>query len=62
MTLVADTHVPDDVWEAAAGQFDQNELAQLVLAIAAINLWNRLNITVRTPPGTYRPGALATSR
>jgi AhpD family alkylhydroperoxidase len=62
VTLVADTHVPDGVWAQAAGQFDQTELAQLVLAIAAINLWNRLNITVRTPPGTYQPGALAMSQ
>ena len=62
VTLVAETHVPDEVWEQAAKQFDETELAQLVLAIAAINTWNRLNITVRTPSGTYRPGALAASR
>src|SRR5215204_6670243 len=55
VTLVADTHVPDDVWAAAAGQFDQDELTQLVFAITAINAWNRLVISARTEPGHYRP-------
>jgi AhpD family alkylhydroperoxidase len=58
MTLVADTHVPDDVWERARAAFDDGELAQLLVAIAAINTWNRLNIAVRTEPGHYEPGML----
>ncbi len=56
MTLITGG-VSDGVWEEAARHFDEPELAQLVFAIAAINLWNRLNITVRNPPGTYRPAA-----
>jgi AhpD family alkylhydroperoxidase len=59
ITLVADTHVPDDVWERARAAFDEAELAQLVVAIAAINTWNRLNITVRTQPGHYAAGMFA---
>jgi AhpD family alkylhydroperoxidase len=55
MTLVADTHVPDDVWDAAAAVFDEDELAHLVFAIAAINTWNRLMITSRGEPGHYQP-------
>jgi AhpD family alkylhydroperoxidase len=55
MTLIAGSHVADDVWDSAAAHFDADELAQLVFAIAAINTWNRLLITVRTPPGTYQP-------
>ncbi len=55
MTLIAGSHVPDDVWDRAAALFDPEELAQLVFAIAAINTWNRLSITVRTPPGAYQP-------
>jgi len=55
VTLVADTHVPDDVWAAAAGQFDQDELTQLVFAITAINAWNRLVISARAEPGHYQP-------
>jgi AhpD family alkylhydroperoxidase len=59
MTLVAETHVPDDVWERAAAVFDEAELAQVVLAIAVINTWNRVNIATRVEPGHYRPGMLA---
>jgi AhpD family alkylhydroperoxidase len=42
--------VPDDVWHAAAELFDDAELAHLVAAIAMINFWNRMMVTVRTPP------------
>jgi AhpD family alkylhydroperoxidase len=56
MTRLDDGHVPDDVWEHAAEQFDEDELAQLVFAIASINTWNRLMITARAQPGHYRPG------
>jgi AhpD family alkylhydroperoxidase len=58
-TLVADTHVPDDVWERARASFDDDELAQLVMAIAAINAWNRMNIATRLEPGHYEPGMFA---
>jgi alkylhydroperoxidase family enzyme len=37
-------------------QFSEQELADLTLAVVAINGWNRLNIAFRTPAGTYRPG------
>jgi AhpD family alkylhydroperoxidase len=59
MTLVAETRVPDDVWERARAAFDQDELAQLIFAITAINSWNRLNITTRVEPGHYQPGAFS---
>ncbi len=55
MTLVADTHVPDDVYEHVRAQFSDEELANLTLAIVAINGWNRLNIAFRVPAGTYQP-------
>jgi len=57
VTLVSETHVPDEVWEQAAAEFEPDELAQLVVQIGAINLWNRLSITVRRTPGTYQPPA-----
>jgi AhpD family alkylhydroperoxidase len=50
VTLVASTHVPDDVYERAAKHFDDEELAQLILAITAINAWNRIAISTRIPP------------
>src|SRR5947208_10456045 len=45
--------VPDDVWDDAALQFDDQTLAALVLQIANINLWNRLNIATRQVAGAY---------
>jgi AhpD family alkylhydroperoxidase len=53
VTLVADTHVPDDVWEEAEAEFAPEELAQIVFAVVTINAWNRLTISSRTPPGSY---------
>jgi len=55
VTLVSETHVPDDVYEQARKQFSEQELANLTLAIIAINGWNRLAISFRTVPGTYQP-------
>lgn len=55
MTLIAPGHVPDEVWERATAAFRNDELAQLVFAVTAINAWNRLMITARVEPGNYRP-------
>jgi AhpD family alkylhydroperoxidase len=57
VTLVREGHVPDEVFEQARAQFGEDELANLTLAVVAINGWNRLNIAFRTEPGGYRPGA-----
>jgi AhpD family alkylhydroperoxidase len=43
--------VPDEVWEEAARHFSETELAGLVVAIASINAWNRLNIITRQVAG-----------
>ena len=45
--------VPDDVWDEAARHYDEAELAALVLAIAAINAWNRLNVATRQITGEW---------
>jgi AhpD family alkylhydroperoxidase len=47
VTLIADEHVPRDVWEEASTHFRTEELAQLVWAITVINAWNRIAITTR---------------
>ena len=60
LTLVSETHVPDEVYERVREQFSENELTHLSLAIVAINGWNRLNVAARTVPGGYVPGILAT--
>jgi AhpD family alkylhydroperoxidase len=54
VTLISETHAPDDVYERAAKQFTPEELANLTLAIATINSWNRLAIAFRAAPGTYK--------
>jgi AhpD family alkylhydroperoxidase len=46
--------VPDAIWNEADKQFDETELATLILAIASINVWNRLNIAVRQPAGAWK--------
>ena len=57
VTLVREGHVPDEVYEQARAQFGEDELANLTLAVVAINGWNRLNIAFRTEAGSYQPGA-----
>jgi AhpD family alkylhydroperoxidase len=39
--------VPDEIWAEAARHFDERALAALLLAIAAINVWNRLNVATK---------------
>jgi len=43
--------VPDDVWAQATREYDDKQLAALVLDIATVNLWNRLNASTRQVPG-----------
>jgi alkylhydroperoxidase family enzyme len=45
--------VPDDVWEEAARHYDETQLAALVLSIASINTWNRLNVATRQITGPW---------
>lgn len=52
VTLVADSHVPDEVYEQACSQFSEKELVDLTLAIITINGHNRLAIAFRRPPGS----------
>ena len=55
VTLVAATHVPDELYEQVRQHFREEELVSLTLAVVAINGWNRLAISFRTEPGTYQP-------
>jgi len=45
--------VPDDVWEAAAAHYDEAQLAALVITIAAINAFNRVNAATRQVTGEW---------
>lgn len=60
VTLVAETRVPDDVFERVRVHFSEDELAHLTLAIIAINGWNRLNVAARTVAGGYVAGSAGT--
>jgi AhpD family alkylhydroperoxidase len=53
MTRIADRPDPvsDAVWEEAARHYDEVDLAALILTIAQINVWNRLNAAVRQVAG-----------
>ncbi|MQY16411.1 hypothetical protein SRB5_66100 [Streptomyces sp. RB5] len=55
VTVLTDGFVPDAVYERAAAHFDEAELGHLIGLIAAINVWNRLNVAARTPGGHYKP-------
>jgi alkylhydroperoxidase family enzyme len=55
VTRVSETHVPDEVYEEARKHFNEKELADLTLAVVAMNGWNRLAIAARTTRGAYQP-------
>ena len=50
LTLLADGHAPDEVYDEVRAQFSEEEIAKLSLAIATINAWNRLAVGMRFMP------------
>ena len=57
VTLVAEGHVPDHVYDAVRSHFSERELVELTWAVASINAWTRVAISMRSVPGAYRPAA-----
>src|SRR6266498_4159810 len=57
VTLIADGHVSDEVYEEVRPHFSEKELADLTLAVATINAWNRLALSPRAEAGKYPPQA-----
>ena len=55
VTRLEDQQVADAVYDLARQEFSEAELAQLTLAVVAINGWNRFNVVFHTPAGNYRP-------
>lgn len=51
--------VPDEIWNEAAKHFNEQELAALLLDIAMINIWNRLNVATRQVAGEWMKSAEA---
>lgn len=52
LTDLAHSEVDDDLYERAVAEFGERGLADLSIAVATINAWNRLNVPFRTPPDT----------
>jgi AhpD family alkylhydroperoxidase len=59
LTLIAQTHAPDDVYADLQKHFTEKEIVDLTFAVGAINLWNRLAISTRAVPGHYKPAKAA---
>ncbi len=56
VTLMPETHVPDEDFAAASAEFTEAELAALIGLIVTINAWNAIGVTTRAwLPGSYQP-------
>ena len=47
--------VSDEIWDEAARHFDERQLAALLLWISTTNVFNRINVSVRQPAGSWSP-------
>ncbi|MBV9997143.1 MAG: carboxymuconolactone decarboxylase family protein [Caulobacteraceae bacterium] len=54
--------VPDEIWNEAARHFDERRLSGLLLGIAVINVWNRLNVATRQIAGSHAEEVKAAAR
>ena len=61
ITKVAETHVPDDVYEDLRKQFSEKEIMDLTIVAAVINMWNRIAISTRAVPGHYKAARTTTA-
>lgn len=48
--------VSEETWQRVRKHYDDDQIAGLIAAIAAINAWNRMNAIAHTPAGSYEPG------
>ena len=56
VTLVAQTHVPVEAYDAVAAEFSPDEVGALLSLIVAINAWNAIAVATRAwEPGSYQP-------
>ena len=59
VSLVGETHVPDELYARVSLQFTEDELVALTFGVVVINSWNRLAISFRPVVGSYEPAAAA---
>ena len=45
--------VPDEIWDEAAAHYDELQLSALLISIATVNVWNRLNAATRQAAGSF---------
>ncbi|MCZ2394341.1 MAG: carboxymuconolactone decarboxylase family protein [Chitinophagales bacterium] len=55
MTLVAQNHISDELYNQVKSFFTDKEMVALSMSIVAINGWNRLAIGFKSVPGNYNP-------
>ena len=55
VTLISESHVPEELYQSVRQQFSEKELVDLTLEVIYIDGWNRLGISFRPVPGTYQP-------
>jgi AhpD family alkylhydroperoxidase len=56
VTMLSDTHVPDEAYAAVAAEYSEQEVAALISLIVMINAWNAVGVATRAwEPGSYQP-------
>ena len=56
VTLAANTHVPDEAYQAVAAEYSPAEVGALLSLIVTINAWNAIGVATRAwEPGSYQP-------
>lgn len=60
LTLLAQTHAPEDIYREVRAQFSEKETVDLTHAIVVINAWNRFMVAFHVPPGHYQPKPAST--
>jgi AhpD family alkylhydroperoxidase len=56
VTMLADTHVPDEAYAAVSAEYSEQEVAALISLIVMINAWNAVGVATRAwEPGSYQP-------
>lgn len=57
VTRISDAGVPQDLFDQVRRHFDEEQFVDLIMAINAINSWNRIAISTGMVPGDYQPPA-----
>ncbi|NQX60322.1 carboxymuconolactone decarboxylase family protein [Paenibacillus qinlingensis] len=57
VTKISDAGVPQELYVHVRNHFDEGQFVNLIMAINAINSWNRIAISTGMVPGDYQPAA-----